>query len=134
MGTSLMSTGDIAEGRAHCDRAVALYDPAAHRALAMGFGHDARVGILCYRPFALWMLGYPDAAHADADQALKDAREIGHAATLLIALYYAPATYLLCGDYQAAPRSSTSFSHWPRKKPPSNGSQPECSCAAGLLP
>ncbi|HEV3373285.1 MAG TPA: adenylate/guanylate cyclase domain-containing protein [Xanthobacteraceae bacterium] len=102
MGTSLMSTGDIAEGRAHCDRAVALYDPAAHRALAMGFGHDARVGILCYRPFALWMLGYPDAAHADADQALKDAREIGHAATLLIALYYAPATYLLCGDYQAA--------------------------------
>ena len=102
MGISLMSTGDIAEGRAHCDRAVALYDPAAHRALAMGIGHDARVGILCYRPFALWMLGYPDAAHADADQALKDAREIGHAATLLIALYYAPATYLLCGDYQAA--------------------------------
>jgi tetratricopeptide (TPR) repeat protein len=102
MGTSLMSTGDIAEGRAHCDRALALYDPAAHRALAMGFGHDARVGILCYRPFASWMLGYPGAAHADADQALKDAHEIGHAATLLIALYYAPATYLLCGDYQAA--------------------------------
>jgi hypothetical protein len=41
MGTSLMSTGDIAEGRAHCDRALALYDPAEHRALAMRFGHDA---------------------------------------------------------------------------------------------
>ena len=31
----------------------------------------------------LWMLGYPEAALADADQALKDAREIGQAATLM---------------------------------------------------
>ena len=48
------------------------------------------------------MLGYPDAALADADQVVKEAREIGHAASLMIALYYAPATYLLCGRYQAA--------------------------------
>ena len=32
--------------------------------------------------WALWMLGYPDAALADADRALNDAREIGQAATL----------------------------------------------------
>jgi hypothetical protein len=28
IGTSLLFTGDIAEGRAHLDRAIALYDPA----------------------------------------------------------------------------------------------------------
>ena len=37
---------------------------------------------------SLWMLGYPEAALADADQALKDARDIGQAATLMHALYY----------------------------------------------
>jgi len=34
----------------------------------------------------LWVLGYPEAALADADHALKDAREIGHAVTLMLAL------------------------------------------------
>ena len=33
-----------------------------------------------------WLLGYPEAALADAEHALKDAREIGHAATLMYAL------------------------------------------------
>ena len=33
MGMSLLYTGDIAEGRAHFDQAIALYDPAEHRPL-----------------------------------------------------------------------------------------------------
>ena len=86
MGTSLLYTGDIAEGRAHLDRAIALYDPAEHRPLATRFGQDVRVAILSYRSWALWMLGYPEAALADADHALEDAREIGQAATLMYAL------------------------------------------------
>ena len=32
------------------------------------------------------MLGYPEAALADVEQALRDAREIGQAATLMYAL------------------------------------------------
>ena len=36
--------------------------------------------------WALWLLGYPEAALADAEHALKDAREIGQAATLMFAL------------------------------------------------
>ena len=86
MGTSLLLTGDIAEGRAHFDQAIALYDPAEHRPLATRFGQDVGVAILSYRSLALWLLGYPEAALADADQALKDAREIGQAATLMFAL------------------------------------------------
>ena len=86
MGHSLLYTGDIAEGRAHYDQAIALYDPAEHRPLATRFGQDAGVAILSYRSMALWLLGYPEAALADADDALKDAREIGQAATLMYAL------------------------------------------------
>ena len=42
MGLSLLVTGDIAQGRAHHDRAIALYNPDVHRALATRFSHDAR--------------------------------------------------------------------------------------------
>ena len=79
-------TGDIAEGRAHYDQAIALYDPVEHRPLATRFGQDSRVAVLSYRSSALWLLGYPDAALADVERALEDAREIGQAATLMHAL------------------------------------------------
>ena len=51
---------------------------------------------------ALWMLGYPDAAIADANQALKDARDIGQAATLMFALVSTSFTQILCGNYAMA--------------------------------
>ena len=47
---------------------------------------DARVASLSYRSFGLWLLGYPEAALADVDQAVEAARDIGQAATLMYAL------------------------------------------------
>ena len=51
---------------------------------------------------ALWMLGYPEAALTDAEHALKDAREIGHAATLMYALCLTSLTHIFCGNYATA--------------------------------
>jgi class 3 adenylate cyclase/predicted ATPase len=103
MGTSLLETGDIAQGRAHYNQALALYDPAEHRPLATRFGTDAEVSILSFRSRAMWLLGYPEAALADADQALKDAREIGQAATLMHALNHTTMfVHIPCGSYRAA--------------------------------
>ena len=102
MGTSLLFTGDITQGRGHYDQALALYDPGEHRSLAARFGQDVRVAILSYRSLALWVLGYADAALADTDQALSDAREIGQAATLMYALGHAPLTLSERGDYTRA--------------------------------
>ena len=102
MGMSLLHTGNIAEGRVHFDRAIALYDPAAHRRLATQFGQDVRVAILSYRSLALWMLGYAEAALVDAEHALKDAREIGQATPLMYALNNASMTYSLCRNHAAA--------------------------------
>jgi class 3 adenylate cyclase/predicted ATPase len=100
MATSLVGTGDIAKARAHCDKAIALYDPAEHRPLATRFGQDVGVAILFWRSWALWLLGYPEVALADADDALKNAREIGHAGTLMYIL--ATWTHIQCGDYAIA--------------------------------
>jgi class 3 adenylate cyclase/predicted ATPase len=102
MAQSLMLTGDTAESRAHYDHAIALYDPVEHRPLANRFGQDARVGTLCYRSWALWMLGYPEAALTDVDRAISDARQIGHAVTLMYALSQAVVVNLLCRRYAAA--------------------------------
>jgi predicted ATPase len=56
---------------------------------------------LWYRATALWVLGYPDAALADMDHALTDAREIGHAATLMFALAWTNPIQYYCGRYAA---------------------------------
>ena len=56
---------------------------------------------MSYRPLALWMLGHPEAAFADTDQALKDAREIGQTATLMYALTNTSYTHILCRNYAA---------------------------------
>ena len=102
MGISLTMTGDIAKAQAHCDLAFALYDPADHRHLATRFGVDARVAVLSYRSLSLWIFGNPDAALADAEHALKDAREIGQAATLMYALFHtAYFAYFHCRNYPA---------------------------------
>jgi predicted ATPase len=102
MGTSLLYIGEIARGRGHLDQAIALYDTAEHRPLAARFGQDVRVAALTMRSWTLWLLGYPDAALRDADDTLKDAREIGQAATLMFALSQVVLPYSLCGNHAAA--------------------------------
>ena len=101
-GISLLCTGDIAKSRAHFDQALALYDPAAHRPLATRFGVNSGVSVLSLRPLALWLLGCPGVALADADHALKDAREIGQAATLMYALVVGSLTPIHCGNFGTA--------------------------------
>ena len=102
MGSSLTMTGDLAQGRAHLDRAVDLYNPVEHGRLATQFGQDIRVGILSWRQYTSWLLGYPDAALADVDCALKHAQEIGQAATLMYAQTLAAGTHFLCRNYATA--------------------------------
>jgi class 3 adenylate cyclase/predicted ATPase len=102
MGHSLLLNGDVAEARAQYDKGIALYDHTAHRPLATRFGHDTGVAMLSFRSWALWLLGYPDAALRDTDDALKNAREIGQAASLMFALIHIAITHLLCGNYSVA--------------------------------
>jgi predicted ATPase len=98
LGTSWLLTGTIAEGQAHLDRALTLYDPLEHRQLATRFGHDIRSAALCFRSWATWLLGYPEAALADADHALGEARETGHVASLMHTLGHVPFTFCECGS------------------------------------
>jgi predicted ATPase len=103
MGSSLTLTGDIQKGRAHYDQAVMLYDAAAHRSLVTRFGQDLGVANLSFRSLALGLLGYPSAAQSDYNDAIRYAREIGHPASLMLALIYKNLLEVfLTGDYQSA--------------------------------
>ena len=97
-----MLTGDIAEGRAHYDQAIALYDPAAHRSLTTRFGQDLGVSNFVFRSQALWLLGYPEAARTDNDDAVKIARDICHGTSLILALVYSTYVQFESGNYRAA--------------------------------
>jgi class 3 adenylate cyclase/predicted ATPase len=102
MGLSLLNTGDIAGGRAHLDCAVALYDSAEHLPLATRFGQDVGAASLSWKALALWLLGYPEAALADTEHALKVARKTGHSATVMYVLNFCASTHIHCGNYAAA--------------------------------
>jgi predicted ATPase len=102
VANTLLCMGDAAEGLSHLDRALALYDPAAHRQLATRFGHDVGTAILTFRPLALWLLGYPETALMQTDRAIAAAREAGHVPTLLFALTLTALTHICCRDHSAA--------------------------------
>jgi class 3 adenylate cyclase len=91
MGMTELHTGDIAQGRAHYDQALALGDQ-----LTIRLPISERVLTLCLRSFALWLLGYPEAALVDLDHALSDGRKIGHANDLLYALLFSTWFHLIC--------------------------------------
>jgi predicted ATPase len=99
VGPSLLFSGEFAESRAHLDRAFALYDPTEQ--LTTRFGSEPGVSILAWRSWPVWVLGYPDASLRDAEGAIRSAREIGQAPTLMLALACAGLIYILCGDYAA---------------------------------
>jgi class 3 adenylate cyclase/predicted ATPase len=101
MGSSLTLTGDIAEGRAHYDQAIALHDPDAHGSLTTRFGQDIGVSNLAFRSLALFLVGYPTSARRDNDEAVKRARQIGHGSTLILGLVYTTLLGLLSRDFRA---------------------------------
>jgi len=100
MGTARTLTGHVTDALAHFDRSLGLYNAAEHRPLATPF-ENTRVVSLCWRAFAHWLLGFPEAALADADHALKETRDPDQAATFMLANAIASYTLIQCGSYDA---------------------------------
>jgi predicted ATPase len=103
LANAVTLTGDLVDGKEHYDRALAIYDPAEHRPLTTRSGRDVGVTLLSFRAGYVWQLGYPEAALCDAERAINDARETGHATTLMYALFQAGGfTHIHCGNFAAA--------------------------------
>ena len=72
LGTSLLCMGDPSEGRRHLTDGAGLYSRKEHLYLAPRIGQDLGVSSFAYRAWANWLLGYPDTALADAEQAVRE--------------------------------------------------------------
>jgi predicted ATPase len=68
------------------EQVVASYDPEQHRDLALVYGCDLGAYALCYRACVLWILGYPDQALSQIQEAVAFARELNHPFSLGYAL------------------------------------------------
>jgi tetratricopeptide (TPR) repeat protein len=100
---TLVAMGSTTAALAHCERGLALYDPAVHRSQAIPYGgHDP--GVCCRYHLAVteWLLGYPDRALTTLRGALGLADSLAHPMTTIIAVSFAVAIHHLRGDYAEA--------------------------------
>ena len=88
LGNTLLWLGEFAHAREHLQKAVALYKPEQHKALAFQYGTDPRIVCLLYETLALWVLGYPDQALHKNREALTLAEEAAHPHSLVGALVW----------------------------------------------
>ena len=101
-GNAVSLMGDFVGAKEHFDRALAIYDPAEHRSLTTRSGRDVGVTLLSVRSGCLHMLGYPAASRNDSERAVHEARQIGQAATLMYALWWASWQRIYWGAYAEA--------------------------------
>ena len=87
LGTALVTAGAFATARENLESCLALYDQDRHGPLAIQLGQDFRVGGLNFLTQALWCLGFPAEAAAQAREGIEFARSLSHPNTLAYALH-----------------------------------------------
>jgi predicted ATPase len=87
LGAYLFQLGRFAEGRAHSESGLALYDPVRDRSSRFVFAVDSRVVCLLWLSQALLALGYPEQARVRQGEALASARELAHPNTIAQVLF-----------------------------------------------
>lgn len=92
LGLERFYEGRYAESLALTERALATYDPVAHRDLAHRFGHDPRAATANYKAWNLWHLGFPDQAAATIDENFRWMRQVDHANTTGLVLCFGTMT------------------------------------------
>jgi tetratricopeptide (TPR) repeat protein len=88
LGETYFFQGDLGRSREHLEQAVALYHPHnTHILTALG-GVDMKVSCLSWLSWTLWILGYPDQALAQSQEALTLAQKLAHPFSLSFVLSF----------------------------------------------
>jgi predicted ATPase len=102
LGTAHMFRGTPARALEHHEHALRLYDPDAHRALAVVFGGDPAAVALALSSWSLWLSGWPDQAWQRVEFALARSEAVGHLFSLVVVLFQAVVVRQFRGEYDAA--------------------------------
>ncbi|THK34019.1 adenylate cyclase [Ensifer sp. MPMI2T] len=106
-GVSAVPAGEFLRARAHLKEALALYDPQEHRSPAFVYAFDPRVVCLDYLARTLLALGSPDQALATNDEAVAEARSMGHRNSLALPLFFGGVIRQIIGDREAVKLRAT---------------------------
>jgi DNA-binding winged helix-turn-helix (wHTH) protein/predicted ATPase len=101
-GVTRLFLGDLVASRTHLEQVAALYAPDLHRASIGLYGQDMKVPSLAFGANGLWLLGETDQALAMSREAVALARQLGHAYSLALALYFAAILHQRCGQPAAS--------------------------------
>lgn len=113
--------GELAAALRHMEFAATLYDPARHRSHSSQFGQDPGVACKSFGAVALWLLGFPDEARRQSDDALHLSGELAQPNSLVLALHFAAMLYQLdrdshragvCAEACAAVAREHGYSFW----------------------
>jgi class 3 adenylate cyclase/tetratricopeptide (TPR) repeat protein len=111
VGITSAFLGELAAAQTSLEQVIALYDPVAHRALAIRGGQDPGVASMMYSALVLWLAGDPERALERYHAALERARALGHAFSLAYTLHVAAFIEHCVGDL-AALRERASELEW----------------------
>lgn len=97
-GVSSYPAGDFTAARGHLEEALSLYDPKKHRTPAFVYAFDPQVVCLDYLARTLLPLGLLDQAIERNEEAVAEARRIGHRNSLALPLFFGATLRQQCGD------------------------------------
>jgi DNA-binding winged helix-turn-helix (wHTH) protein/tetratricopeptide (TPR) repeat protein len=113
LGRARHTLGDVTSAQKLLAHALTLYDPQKHRVPAR---QDPGVLSLSHSAQVLWLLGYPDQAVHQSQEALSLAREIAHPLSLAHALQSAARIHLGCGDLSATRKLADELIHFAQEQ------------------
>jgi len=94
-----MHLGNFELALEHFEKALALYEPEAHRDDSFLYALNPGVAMPCFAAWALCCLGRSDEAVTQIDKALALARELGEPQGLAHAFFFAAGLYQMRGDH-----------------------------------
>jgi predicted ATPase len=101
LGLTALCRGAPVAALEHVEQVAALYDSDRHRPHAFLFGQDPGVICKAYGAVTLWLLGYPDAAERQSEEAIRMSRELSPTSQA-VALHFAAMMYQLCRNDSAS--------------------------------
>ncbi|MCI0380815.1 MAG: protein kinase [Gemmataceae bacterium] len=97
LGVTALCRGVPAAALRHVEQATALYDPRRHRTHSFQFGQDPGVICKAFGAVALWLLGYPDQAEQQSEEAIRMSRALSPSSQA-VAWYFAAMLHQLRRD------------------------------------
>ena len=102
LGLVLFQRGALEEAVRHFEQAIAAYNPQEHRQLAHVYGIDLGVITRSLGALVLWLLGYPDRALAQSQEAWTLAQEVAHPLSQVLAQVWLACLHQFRQEAQAA--------------------------------